>query len=259
MTIETKKSGLEILGTIGILVMTFLFSVTTVHAQESCDLVTFNNVCKIGCPNGYEHDENGCPVCECSVGNSELLCASNMTCPQRCEDYRTDDGCVTCECSNSDYLAEENIAFCDLSGFSESCEIGCPYGYKHDDDGCPVCACNGTHNPHCAPSAMCPQRCEDYYLDDDGCTTCECSDPEAVDELKLSDGTCDMALFSSTCEVGCPYGYSHDNNGCPICDCAEPNPAVLDDCGSVYMCPVKCEDYMVDDDGCVTCDCSDTI
>jgi len=71
--------------------------------EQICDLVDFYASCEVGCPLGYQNDDDGCPVCDCWKAEYELSngCPNDLVCPTKCEDYIVDeDGCFTCDCSD---------------------------------------------------------------------------------------------------------------------------------------------------------------
>lgn len=66
---------------------------------------------------------------------------------------------------------------CDFAAWDAACEIGCPYGYATDQNGCRLCECAEVAAPILPENCellTCPARCEDYLLDGNFCMTCEC-------------------------------------------------------------------------------------
>jgi len=242
-----------------------LLTEQTIFAEEffACNIVAFDESCDIGCPDGYANDDNGCPVCEClqipAVDAEQQRCET-LTCPKRCEDYVMDEkGCPSCECADTAVMAFDfgRQVACDIEGFRESCDIGCPDGYANDENGCPQCRCLempavAAEQQRCE-TRTCPTRCEDYQLDASGCVTCECAVQRAQPMQRVA---CDIDAFDSSCAIGCPGGYANDENGCPVCECLEtPSLEGAEQRCKTVTCPGRCEDYQLDKNGCPSCDC----
>ena len=222
-----------------------------------CDMAGFKSTCSIGCPYGYLYDQVGCPTCECQDLSEAFRGACEIpTCPEICEvGYVPDgDGCLTCACGDPDAVPEESV-ICDLAGFRQRCEIGCPYGYEYMQDGCPTCYCQESSEAlrRGCEIPVCPEICSAGYVPNRaGCLTCTCGDPDIVPEESV---ICDLAGFRQRCEIGCPYGYLFSQDGCPTCQCQD-QPEVLRRGCEIPTCPEICEvGYVPDRDGCLTCIC----
>ncbi len=244
-----------------------------------CDLETWKQTCEVGCPDGYAHDENGCPICECFsplLEHEDSVCGRSPICRVHCKEYAKDQyGCATCECaeenvSDLSFVAEreEIEATCNISLFKESCTLGCPSGYAHDSRGCPVCECFVSPSDflsRCGSPVTCATKCKNFKSDDEGCPTCQCSEEDLLvlrstsisqpSPRELNEISCDFSTFKETCSIGCPNGYSHDENGCPVCQCFEKPGEDRNRCETM-VCDRRCENYRIDDHGCPTCECN---
>ena len=103
-----------------------------------------------------------------------------------------------------------------------TCNLYCPYGYRLDSSGCPLCACNPPPDAsppdsfvdtrNCpvvsCPGLLCPYG---FVTDDQGCPTCRCS--------AGPDG-CPPVMCKP-----CPHGFAKDAKGCFNCECI-PDPAI---------------------------------
>ena len=264
-----RMTGVVAAMTISALLVSFAWLLLTeqrISAEEffACNIAAFDDSCNIGCPDGYANDDNGCPVCECrsvpAVADAEQRCET-LTCSKRCENYVVDaKGCATCECAEIAVMpmALTAASACNITTFRESCDIGCPGGYAHDDNGCPLCECirvaaGSDIRVETCETLTCRNRCEDYVVDEKGCATCECAEIAAMPMMKTG---CDIAAFEASCETGCPDGYANDDNGCPVCECRSVPVAAAEQRCETLTCSKRCEDYLVDDNGCSTCECA---
>lgn len=156
----------------------------------------------------------------------------------------------------------------------QTCEKGCPFGFKKDKNGCEICECR-----ECKVGSDCKVAPDCTEM---GCTPegeCVCVklisevslDVEIVEEEKdiLSEISCQPLI----CDLVCQYGFKKDTNGCEICECNQcledshcnipdcPKPKCKDgscECGcpSLQGCDIECEKGLkTDKDGCPICEC----
>ncbi|XP_015599676.1 cysteine-rich motor neuron 1 protein [Cephus cinctus] len=140
--------------------------------------------CELHCDNGYVKDANSCPTCNCSNERTgpDSTSTQDKVCP--------------------------NLSHCELD-----CEL------KHDEGGCPVCACRDSSADDIVPGnvdetggkTVCPalncDHCEyGYIVDENGCTLCECKVQPGCTPVK-------------DCKKKCPFGYRTNKRGCQTCRC----------------------------------------
>jgi len=152
-------------------------------------------LCKMGCPNGFEKDENGCQICKCKKADK---CAGRPMCLIHCPHGREIDenGCDLCKCKKSCPLA--------------LCKMGCPNGFEKDENGCQICKCKKADK--CAGRPMCLIHCpHGREVDENGCDLCKCK-----------------KSCPPLCKMGCPNGFKKDANGCEICECRSADKKCVD-------------------------------
>jgi len=205
--------------------------------------------CDQYCPNGFQTDETGCPVCACLEDAClNTTCETGFVC--RLRDCQSERSCVklTAQCVP---FRESGVA-CAMP----MCSAECPHGYLLDSRGCMTCDCiTVSEIPSAQKGAVCPEvDCiaiclNGYQHDENDCLTCTCKG------LSLSDVKKPICAVPM-CADYCPTGYKNDANGCMTCACNDGSkPQVI--C-AMPMCATRCASYKKDENGCQMCECGET-
>ena len=260
----------------------------TIVRRGRCPIRRCQNICQFS----YKTDSLGCRTCECNPRPRIPVpshCSNRPSCYMSCPDgFEVDrEGCPLCRCvlqnPETDFPAVPHTKPCTPM----MCFVPCLHGSRLHN-GCPTCDCLPPprqtkvelpkeeeraleeHEPEVAdilrscPRLRCLMECRwGYQLDSNGCETCRClPPPESVTrqnarESTATEGGVEAQRFPSiTCrEIGCllhcPFGHKSDQNGCRTCECLpDPCPAVR----CLMNCPFG---YERDSQGCQTCGCRD--
>jgi len=204
--------------------------------------------CELVCPEGFQTDKDGCPICACLEDPcKELKCSDGNVCHIRdCESLKLCTK-LTAECIPSALKKSYDQAACAIPMCSEHC----PNGYKLDLRGCMTCKCEdaGPEASVMCPEIECVDRCESgYQRDTEDCMTCACLDAPSV----VNKPVCATPM----CTMYCPDGYVNDANGCMTCKCIEAGKKPMTDfvC-AMPNCARSCKVYKKNEMGCMTCEC----
>ncbi|KTF84642.1 hypothetical protein cypCar_00041389 [Cyprinus carpio] len=128
--------------------------------DETCpDVSTY---CSLECPLGYEKDNYGCEVCECSVSTPKCR---PMTCSKTCPYgyMRNKHGCEMCRCVRCPPF---------------SCDKHCSDGYRKSRKGCSVCECkdeSGSGQPEGLDLVVCRAPGGELFVEGETWRLDECS------------------------------------------------------------------------------------
>ncbi|XP_076473073.1 uncharacterized protein LOC143302335 isoform X1 [Babylonia areolata] len=118
--------------------------------------VQCGNVCRRYCPNGFQTDSRGCPVCRCKTEPVRPPCGG--ICKRFCPNGFLKDGrgCPVCQCRPCPLVR---------------CSRHCPHGYQ-TVRGCQTCQCKP--RPVCG-GPTCRRHCPHGFVKDfRGCSLCRC-------------------------------------------------------------------------------------
>ncbi|XP_074655087.1 uncharacterized protein LOC141908784 [Tubulanus polymorphus] len=203
------------------------------------------------CIHGSFLDRSGCETCRCR-SPPEFICESIDTCKLDCDTgfEHNQYGCVICQCS--DVLqppvidgiivpppVNKNSGFCP----KYNCQYACQNDYELDSDGCPTCFCKGCKLDLNCWDGPCLHGSE---RDENGCETCECLRPK-LPPVPCADLHCDSGP--------CPNGSFKDKHGCDSCICKELVEVACKSIEELD-CDEHCEyGHMMDSLSCETCTC----
>lgn len=134
-------------------------------------------------------------------------------------------------------------------GEQAMCMMECPFGFKHDKFGCPVCQCAESSITVECERPLCLMFCPSgFQRDEYGCEICECA-PVADKCLPIM------------CEMECFNGFKKDDKGCDTCECLSETPSnPLQNKCSPIMCAMYCENgFKKDKNGCDICECAPSV
>ncbi|XP_029937739.1 cysteine-rich motor neuron 1 protein isoform X2 [Myripristis murdjan] len=165
--------------------------------DDSCpDLEKY---CTLQCPMGYEKDDFGCEVCECSIPTPKCR---PLTCTKTCPYgyVRNKHGCEMCRCVKCPPF---------------TCDKHCSDGYRQNRKGCSICMCKESeHVPSTTAPAPMPSYCltsnghryEEGESWHDGCRDCFCHSGR------------EMCVLISCPVPSCPQPVVRPDQCCPTCE-----------------------------------------
>uniref|UniRef100_H2UFE2 Cysteine-rich motor neuron 1 protein n=1 Tax=Takifugu rubripes TaxID=31033 RepID=H2UFE2_TAKRU len=166
--------------------------------DDSCP--DLGRYCPLQCPTGYERDDFGCEVCECSIPAPRCR---PLTCSKTCAYgyVRNKHGCEMCRCIKCPPF---------------TCDKHCSDGYRQNKKGCSICMCKeSAHVPSTtAPAPPTPGFCltssgRRYEEGDgwhDGCRDCYCHSGR------------EMCVLISCPVPSCSQPVVRSDQCCPTCE-----------------------------------------
>jgi len=194
-------------------------------------------ICDLDCPNGFDKDADGCPVCACS-GAGECIDGDKKI---------SNDGCEKCVCFGGQWACTGGLC---PECPELICDLECPGEYVTGPDGCLICACE--LKPVCDDG--------DKKKADDGCNTCVCAGGQWACTEKACVNQCPPAEpYLGSCIQLVVWTKNPGDDAC----CAYPNPCVAPTGLEIFYSEAQCKgdagcnpgEHKIADDGCNQCTC----